>query len=427
MPKLTQRSIEALEAKETRYEVPDTDATGLYVRVERTGSKAFYLRYRLNGKPQVQRLGRVGELPLTRAREMTRAIRAQATEHEAGRADSPKPDRKPKTEPHTIGSWIDGPYAARVLRHRKSGEATHKRLQAAFSGKVWAMPLDSPKLAQAALEWRQDRLDAGRMPSTVNRDTTALKAAIAYAVEMEVIEAHPLQRMRPLKETQEQRVRYLTDAEEQSLFAALEARAERLRAERDSGNSWRRERGLTERLDLRTVRYVDFIEPAIVLMLNTGLRRGECFHLQWTDIDEHARILTVRASGTKSGKARRIPLNDTVLDMLEAWRPMAGGSELVFPSPRGGGVIHDFKNSWARLMADAGIEAFRVHDLRHTFASRLVQRGHPLYTVSQLLGHSSISMTERYAHLAPENGLAAVQSLNAPKGSIVDFPGKVKK
>ena len=421
MPKLTQRSIDALSSKETRYEVPDSEAVGLYLRVERTGSKVFYLRYRLHGKPQVQRLGRVGELPLVRAREMTRSIRAQAIEHEAGRADSPKRDRKPTVEMPTVGSWIDGPYATRVLTHRKSGQATHKRLQAAFSGKVWAMPLDSPKLAQAVHEWRQDRQVAGRMPSTINRDCTALKAALSHAVEMEVLEVHPLQRVRPMKEDQEQRVRYLRDDEEARLFTALEARAERLRAERDSGNAWRRERGLVERLDLRTVRYVDFVEPAIVLLLNTGMRRGECFGLRWADIDIDTRNLTVRASGTKSGRARHIPLNDTVMEMLDAWRPMSEG-DIVFPSPLGG-VIHDFKNTWARLMRDAGIEGFRVHDLRHTFASRLVQRGQPLYTVSQLLGHASISMTQKYAHLAPENGLAAVQSLNKPKGAIVDFPG----
>lgn len=423
---ITTKLLRTLTSGERPYEVMDDGGresiAGFRVRVEPSGTMTYYLRYRLDGKVQTQRLGRVGDMPLPQARDLARSLKSQAREHALGRAESPKPNRnKPERVP-TIGEWVDGTYSPRVLTHKRSGTSTHKRLQAAFAGKIWEMPMDSPKLLQTILEWRQDRLDAGRKPSTVNRDCAVLRSAISHAVEMEVLDAHPLRRLRPLKETQESRVRFLSDNEEAALFAALDARDERIRAERDSANAWRRERRYAELIDLRTTPYVDFVKPVIILLLNTGMRRGECFSLRWDDIDLQNRFLTVRASGTKSGKARRIPLNDTCMEMLNAWGSMTTRDGIVFPSPRGGGNIWDFKKTWAGLMESAGIPDFRVHDLRHTFASRLVQRGVPLNTVRELLGHSSLTMTMRYAHLAPEHGLEAVLRLDAPKGSIVPFP-----
>jgi len=428
MPKLTQRLVNALEVREKPYEVVDIGSgscPGFRVRVQPSGVKVYYLRQRVDGKPHQRRIGGVDELPLTRARDLAESIRAQVVEYHHGRAENPLAPKEQPKESYTVGSWIDGPYASKVLAHRKSGKATHDRLKAVYKGNIWRMALDDPKLIHAVLEWREERQEAGRMASTINRDLTALRAALSYAVEKSVLEVHPLQRLRPLKEPRENRVRYLADHEERRMFSALETRAEHLRMRRDSANKWRRDRGHAEMDDLRKVRYVDFLEPAILLMLHTGLRRGECFALRWEDLDFEHSILTVRASGTKSGTARRVPMNDTVKDALEAWRATnatASPPDLVFPSPRGGGQIRDFKKGWASLMREAKIDGFRVHDLRHTFASRLVQRGIPLYTVQRLLGHASITMTQRYAHLAPENELAAVQTLNAPTGAVVDFP-----
>jgi len=438
MPKanLTKAFIEALKPGPKVVDYRDAGGSqsvpGLFVRISpgghsgksgRGGSRVFYLDIKMGDKRHTAKLGTTDELPLSKAREIARTTLAQARAAEAGHAQVPALIRKekPKRIP-SIGEWIETTYAPRVLAHKKSGEATRKRIKAAFAGKIWEMSMDSPKLAHAVLEWRQDRLDAGKMPSTINRDCAALKAAISHAVEMEVLDVHPLRRIRPLKEAQESRVRFLSDREEAALFAALDAREERVRAERDSANEWRRERSYAERIDLRTTPYVDFVKPAIILLLNTGMRRGECFALRWLDVDLDNRFLTVKASGTKSGKARRIPLNDTCMEMLTAWGSMTNRDGIVFPSPRGGGIINDFKKTWAGLMETAGIPDFRVHDMRHTFASRLVQLGVPLNTVRELLGHASLTMTMRYAHLAPEHGLEAVLRLDAPKGSIVPFP-----
>lgn len=428
MPKLTERTIQALEARESGYEVPDEDCKGLYVRVRPSGAKSFYVRYRLNGKPTGQMLGRVGELPLVRAREAVRAIRAQAKEHEAGRAESPKPERKPPVEVHTVGSWVDA-YAAAVLRHRKSGDATETRLRLHF-GFLFPMQLDDPEILKRVMLWRDERLHANITPKTINRDLSALSACLSEAVERDLIPEHPLRRLKPLKQTDELKVRFLSPEEEQRLMAALEAREARIRDERERANRWRAERGYGEMRDLYAAPFADYLRPLVLLLLNTGLRRGEALALVWSDIDLPNRTLTVRAQGSKTSKPRRVPLNGLLLDTLDKWRGMSPDTapeSLVFVSPKTGERLTHFRRSWDAVLKAAGITNFSVHCTRHHFASRLVQAGVPLNTVRELLGHASLQMTMRYAHLAPEHGLAAVELLSQPRGGIIPFPGSREK
>ena len=146
--------------------------------------------------------------------------------------------------------------------------------------------------------------------------------------------------------------------------------------------------------------------------MNTGLRRGELFNLRWCDVDFDHRNLTVAGSYSKTGKTRHIPLNDEAFEVLQQWGSQTGQKpELVFAG-KSGSRLTDIKKSWSKLLQDAGIENFRWHDLRHHFASKLVMASVDLNTVRELLGHSSLDMTLRYAHLAPEHKAAAVAVLN---------------
>jgi integrase len=121
----------------------------------------------------------------------------------------------------------------------------------------------------------------------------------------------------------------------------------------------------------------------------------------------------VRGDGAKSGQTRQIPLNDHARDVLKAWRSAdAKRDDRVFTG-RDGERLTDIKTAWARITKEAKVQAFRFHDLRHTFASKLVQVGIDLNTVRELLGHADIKMTLRYSHLAPEQRRAAVAKLVA--------------
>jgi integrase len=152
--------------------------------------------------------------------------------------------------------------------------------------------------------------------------------------------------------------------------------------------------------------------PLVIVALNTGLRRGELFNLIWTDVDLRDKRLTVQGQGSKSGNTRYVPLNDEALSTLEAWRNGTKNHGLVFPSPVTGERLNNVRKSWGGIIRKAKIQKFRFHDLRHTFASKLVMAGVDLNTIRELLGHSTMEMTLRYAHLAPEHKAAAVAVLN---------------
>jgi integrase len=151
-----------------------------------------------------------------------------------------------------------------------------------------------------------------------------------------------------------------------------------------------------------------------MLALNTGMRRGEIFQLRWRDVDTNGSMITVRGNNAKNGQTRRIPLNDEALGTLRAWRVDLGNPHddaLVFPGRQG--CLTRIDTAWRALISAAKIDDFRFHDCRHDFASRLVMAGEPLNTVRELLGHASLEMTMRYAHLAPQHLHAAVAKLAA--------------
>jgi integrase len=207
-------------------------------------------------------------------------------------------------------------------------------------------------------------------------------------------------------------VRFLSEAEERRLRAAVEAREERRRVERDSANRWRAERGYVLLPSLRDFVFTDHVKPLILLSMNTGCRRGELFDLTWSNVDLDRRILTVTGATAKSRRTRHIPLNREATSVLLNWRAQCeDASGLVFVNEQGQ-RFDRVNSSWRRLLKDAKITDFRWHDMRHHFASRLVMGGVDLNTIRELLGHSDYAMTLRYAHLAPEFKLKAVEVLD---------------
>ncbi|MCL1860893.1 MAG: site-specific integrase [Proteobacteria bacterium] len=156
----------------------------------------------------------------------------------------------------------------------------------------------------------------------------------------------------------------------------------------------------------------DFIR----LALNTGCRKDELLKLEWNRVDLKANLILLGGQDTKAGRRRSVPLNTearTALLNLARFRAThCPDSPWVFAHKDGSrqaGVVKAFK----RALCNAGIEDFRIHDLRHTCASWLVSAGQPLPAVRDLLGHSTVTMTERYAHLSPENVRAAVAVLDS--------------
>lgn len=159
-----------------------------------------------------------------------------------------------------------------------------------------------------------------------------------------------------------------------------------------------------------------YLQDLIRFAVNTGLRIGEIFSFRWTGVDLKRGILTVFSSKTE--KIREVPINLETRTVLEAWW-LGKKSEIVFYNPETGKPFVDLKAGFALACRKAKIEGVTWHTLRHTFASRLVNSGVNIVTVKELLGHSNISVTMRYAHTNFESKRAAVEKLDGFGDNLV--------
>ena len=229
------------------------------------------------------------------------------------------------------------------------------------------------------------RKEDGVAAATINREIGLLCAAINYArKEWDWNIPNNVQGM--LQKEPEGRVRFLTRAEGRRMIEEAEKHT-------------------------RSPMLVHFVR----LALNTGCRKGELLGLEWRRVDLKNNLVVLEGSNTKSGKRRSLSLNaEARLAMLGLARYRAEhcpASPWIFVR-RNGERLQEIDTAFKWLLRHVGIENFRIHDLRHTCASWLVSRGVQLYAVKELLGHSTIKMTERYAHLSPDNVRAAVSVLD---------------
>ena len=157
----------------------------------------------------------------------------------------------------------------------------------------------------------------------------------------------------------------------------------------------------------------------VLLSINTGLRQGELFHLDWSMVNLLEGSLILAGGITKNSSSRYIPLNDEAKHIMQClYNKSVIKDGLVFPS-KNNQPFNNIKRSWSSVLKKAQITQFRWHDLRHHFASKLVMAGVDLNTVRELLGHSDIKMTLRYSHLAPEHKVNAVRKINwSAQGSV---------
>jgi integrase len=152
---------------------------------------------------------------------------------------------------------------------------------------------------------------------------------------------------------------------------------------------------------------VPYLRSIVVTALHTGMRLGEILGLEWEHIDLKQRFISI--TKTKNNERKTIPINDVLYEELNRL-PRHLASSYLFCHPDGARILR-IDRSFHRAMRAAGIEEFRFHDLRHTFASHLAIRGVPLETIGALLGHKDPKMTKRYAHLSPTTLKQAVHAL----------------
>lgn len=222
-----------------------------------------------------------------------------------------------------------------------------------------------------------DLITRGLKNSSCNKVLNILKHMFTKAVEWEMVESETLKRVRKVKLLRDtgKRLRYLSKEECQALISACDSH----------------------------------LRPIVVTALNTGMRRGEILSLKWDNVDlRHGFILL---ADTKNGERREIPINGTQKATFQSLTRRLDIPHVFYDSNTGipyKEVKHSFKTALKRV----GIHDFHFHDLRHTFASHLVMAGVDITTVKELLGHKTLTMTLRYAHLAPAHKVKAVDLLD---------------
>jgi integrase len=225
--------------------------------------------------------------------------------------------------------------------------------------------------------YKVHRRDHGASPSTINRELYMLSKACNLAVkEWEWLSDNPVSKV--AKETENnERERWLSPEEEAKLLEKCP----------------------------------EWLRDIIVFCLHTGLRQDELLSLEWARVDFPRKTILIEK--TKNGKPKTLPLNAIAFKILdEKSKVRSVKNDLVFLSRNGTKIIrHNLWRAFKKVLDDAGIENFTFHDLRHTFATRLVQRGEDIYKVAKLMGHKDIRMTQRYSHHSTESLRSGVDIL----------------
>jgi integrase len=230
--------------------------------------------------------------------------------------------------------------------------------------------------------YRRQRKQAGKSAVSINRELGFLRHLYNKAIDWEKTTLNPVKKVKFDREDNS-RVRWLTVEEEERLLAQC----------------------------------VPQLKPLVITALHTGFRASELLSLTWGDVDFQQGIITVRAAYAKNGESRSVPMNKVLTETLQVIRINTPGTAQVFCN-RKGMPYRSFRTVFERAVRRADIQDFTFHDLRHTFASRLVMAGVDLPTVKELMGHKDIKMTLRYTHLSAEHKQHAVRRLEPSDAQV---------
>jgi site-specific recombinase XerD len=411
------RKVAACDPPETPKEIHDT-AGGLILRHQPSGALLLYAllarnkRERLFGKKCDARRVIDPSSALTLS-----AVRAEAKRLRGDDAHGRdfKFERASERAIPTLDDYLEDTYGPWVEQNRRSGKATLDRIKACFADEFGKDKLSAITVARVE-KWASARQRDGATPETMNRDVEALRPALGRAVKLELLPANPLHGWERLEVDRNKRVRRaLTAEEEGKLRKALEARDVKKAEERANGNAWRRARGVEE-LPSLAGHYADALTPAVLLSIETGLRRNECFALEWPNVDFGAKLVRVEGKTAKSFQTREIPMNAAALSVLRRWWVQLGQPKAGPVFAEGAERITSLRKSFANVLKSAGVKnskAGRVswHSLRHSFGSRLGAAGVDAATLRDLLGHADLSTTNRYLHSDADRKRAAVDKI----------------
>nr|WP_067286844.1 site-specific integrase [Marinobacterium profundum] len=367
----------------TRIEYCDKTIPGLYVEVRRSAPRqgTYYLRYKNPaGKTAHQRLARTSDISLSTARKKARKLK-----NEIALGTDPKEESQQQPQTITFGTFLKEKYLPHAASHKRSYRFDLSMSMLRLIPKFGHIPLN--QLTRQQIQYfHTDLHDEGLAQATCDHHLKLMRHALNLAVDWELLEKNPAERIQ-LFHPDNRVERLLSDSELHRLLKVL----------RNDEN--------------RTVCLV------ALFLLSTGARLNEALQARWSQVDKINQIWRIPASNSKSKRIRSVPLNSSALTVLKTLGT-EGENDYLFVSSTTGERMTTIHKVWDRLRNKAGLPHLRLHDLRHQYASFLVNSGRTLYEVQQILGHSSPTVTQRYAHLSTKALQEAADSASLQIGAI---------
>lgn len=333
----------------------DSDLRGFYVRVTNKRSISFWLIYQKNGKRTKEKIGDYPVLNCVSARSIALNLKANLSR------GVPQEKKESKTFVELAREFVE--------IKSKTWRPKVKDLYIKTYFKKYILPafgeMQLSEISRRDIE--KFHSSHSTHPINANRLLELIRSTFNQAVAWDLIVKNPAIGIKPFPE--HPRERYLNEEEIGKVIAALDASPYQLQAK------------------------------AIKLIMLTGSRRGEVLGARWQDFDLENGVWVKPHYLTKQKKSSTIPLSQQAIDLIKS---LERKGEFLFLNEKTKKPLGETRKLWASIQKQAGLENVRIHDLRHTFASVLVNQGVPLETIGKLIGHSNIATTQRYSHLAKE-------------------------
>jgi integrase len=374
---LTNQLVKTIDcpSNKKKTELFDIHSKGLSLEVRATGGKTYYRRYRdSRGRIRQIKLGDERELSLADARLLADKIGRQVA-----MGDDPLEEKQLVRTVPNFADFIEEQYMPYVKSYKRSWDTDVSLLKNHLLPRFGKRYMDEIT-RQDIVKMHADRKASGAAPGSANRLLIMMRYIFNLTLKWEVpgIKTNPCKGI-PLMEENNKRERYLSVEEAQKLYGAVCS----------SENTM-----------------LKFIVPMLIL---TGARKREVLDARWEDFDLARRVWRIPI--TKSGKARRVPLSDGALTLL-ATMPRKSDCPWAFANPATDKPYVSFFCAWNTARKKVGLQDVCVHSLRHSHASFLINAGRTLYEVQNILGHTQVKTTQRYAHLSHDTLLDATNSVN---------------
>lgn len=346
--------------------------TGFMLEVRKSGGKTYYYRYTdPYGRQQQPKIARHGDLPFHKIQKKAKDMLADAT-----LGGDPAAEKKAKRAIPTYATLAEQ-HLDYAKTYQKSPANTERIIRLHLLPRWGKLRLD--EITQPAVaKWLAAKHEEGLAPATVEKIRVLLNRSFELALQwnMPGVIKNPVKGI-PRKPINNARDRYLNAAEAKRLMTAVEA-------------------SLNPQL-----------KHIVGLLLLTGARVSELLHAEWRHIDLDKRQWLIPTS--KTGKARYVPLSKPAIDILSAV-PRFDKCAYVLPNPETRKPFVSIKHAWQTAREEAKLPDLRIHDLRHSAASFMINAGIDLFAVGKVLGHADHKSTMRYSHLANDTLLAAVEA-----------------